>query len=660
MPNKHALIIGIDHYSNLEERYQLRGCVNDAMLMKQLLVEHFKFDEGNIFSLHNTEASHKAIIHAMEELVERVQDDDIVVFHYSGHGSQRKSLDLSEGTGMNSTICPSDSGYIDPYPNLDITDDSINEWLGRLANKTPYISLTFDCCHSGTITRDALGAKARGLPSDTRSLNAMGIDTNVLAPPAAKRRAANKHSNWLTLSDSYVVMSGCRDDEFSYEYASDGGGEPVQNGALTHFLSQALLNAKPGTTYRDAFELARNGVNARFKTQHPQIEGAQDREIFGVNDIEPLRFISVSSVQGNIVTLAGGCAHGLRVDSLWAVYPAGIKTTDGISPLATLIVTTVGAISAQASIVKAAASFGAGARCVESAPGAQQFRLSVDVSHLDAPDAAHLTALIAPSPLLSLASTTTTSDAAVHILSASDQLGLSASLPSDFRLEAPSWAVLDLTGNFLMPLHALSNESAASTIISNLETIARYRNALTLYNPDSRLNVEFNLYHVDDDNQLHNINGQDFIFEDGQNLALEIINHEATNVFVSLLDFGLTGKVSLFYPPRSSSEMIGPGKTLRLGDDARKITLNVLPDFIGTQGTETVKAIFTSEQSDFRWLQQGGTRSLETSYSSMRQQFEAAYHGPTTRNMSFEPPENTGSDWKAISRSFNLRRRSTL
>ena len=187
--------------------------------------------------------------------------------------------------------------------------------------------------------------------------------------------------------------------------------------------------------------------------------------------------------------------------------------------------------------------------------------------------------------------------------------------------------------------------------------MARYRNALRLDNPSSQLNVEFNIFHVNSDGELQNINGKDFVFEEGQNLAFEVVNHERTNVFVSLLDFGLTGKISLFYPSKTSSEMIAPGKTLRIGADERKIKLSVLSEFVGNQGTETVKAIITSDESDFRWLQQDGTRSIETKRSSLRQQFEAAYNGPPTRNMSFESENETDEDWKAIARSFVLKRR---
>lgn len=658
IPQKHALLIGIDRYSNFEEQYQLRGCVNDAKLMKSVLVDHFNFKASDITELHNAAASQQGILEAMENLVEQIEQDDIVVFHFSGHGSQRKSGDTDEGTGMNSTICTADSGYMDPYPNLDIIDDVINEWLTRLARKTRYISLTFDCCHSGTITRDALAAKARGVPGDTRSLSAMGVDQTQLPPATRSRGKEDGHGGWLALGDNYVVMSGCRDDEYSYEFETEGGGEPIRNGALTHFLSNALMSAKPGSTYRDIFEIAQNGVNSKFNKQHPQIEGFQDREIFGVTDIEPLHFISVGSVKGDTVTLNGGAAHGLNMDSIWTAYPQGTKVIEGTTPLATIEITEVGSLTAQGKISEGQDKITVGARCVESAISANQLLLSVDISHIDDGRDKAIAEKINTSRLLTLSNTPGTADVCIYILHQEDETFQGLTLPSTLSIDALTWAVVGRTRELAMPLHAVSDAKAIDTVISNLEAIARRRNALKLTNPDSELNVEFNIFHVDSTGELHNINDSDFVFEDGQNLAFEVVNNEANNIFVTLLDFGLNDKISLFYPPKTSSEMIAPGKTIKIGADKRKIKLSVPKDFVGNQGTETVKAIITSEETDFRWLQQEGTRSLDTNRSLLRQQFEAAYDGPPTRNLSFESDEDSDGDWKTINRSFELKRRT--
>lgn len=667
MPAKLALIIGIDQYSHFEERYQLSGCVNDAKLMKSVLIDHFNFKQEEITELHNAAASQRGILDAMDQLVDRVNQDDIVVFHFSGHGSQRTSADPDEGTGMDSTITPADSGCVDPYPNLDIIDNEIHEWLERLSLKTRYITLIFDCCHSGTITRDAFGAvngaKPRGVPADRRSLADMGVDTNEPAPASHAQSRETGSSGWLALSDKYVVMSGCRDDEFSYEFQSEGGAEPIKNGALTHFLTNALMSARPGSTFRDVFELARQGVNSMFQQQHPQIEGAQDREIFGVKDIEPLRFIPINTVDGDKVTLGGGAAHGLVVESIWTAYPQGSKQTEGVTALGSIEITSVGSLTSEGVIREGKDKLSSGARCVETTPATGQYLLSIDLSHLDEGPAKAFADQVAQSALLTLAKTPETADSCAYIIAPGQQPAAGIQLAQLAKMDSPSWVVVDRAGSLTMPLHAVNEdlvgeEQVIETLISNLETSARYRNALRLDNPGSKLNVEFNIYRVNPDGSLENANGGDFVFEEGDFLAFEVVNNEDKKIFVSVLDFGLTGRISLSFPPKSTSEMIAAGQTLKLGTGEQKIQLGVPKELLANQGTETLKAFISSDEADFRWLQQAGTRSVNTSRSSLQRQFEAAYNGPATREIFIDPKNETDEDWKAIGRSFELRRRT--
>lgn len=84
---KWALLIGIDKYKYPEVN-QLFGCVNDVELMSKILQENFNFPCDRITLLQNEEATRDNILAAMDALVDNVGEDDIVVIHYSGHGSQ--------------------------------------------------------------------------------------------------------------------------------------------------------------------------------------------------------------------------------------------------------------------------------------------------------------------------------------------------------------------------------------------------------------------------------------------------------------------------------------------------------------------------------------------------------------------------------------------
>lgn len=653
MPKKSALIIGVNEYAHFAEEYQLSGCVNDTLLIKDILVNQFKFDESNIDELHNDAATRDGILAGMERLLQRTEKDDIVVFHFSGHGSQRKSANFEEGTDMDSTILPHDSGSEDPYPNLGITANEVNEWLQHLSKKTSYITLIFDCCHSGTMTRDAFRAKTRSVPADMRSLSAMGVQKRSAPAGAAKTRNLGP-SGWLELSDSYVVMSGCRNNELASEWHENDGDKIVKTGALTFFLTNALRKAGSGTTYRDVFELARQSVVSEISGQHPQIEGTQDRELFGIKDIEPLRFIPIAEVNGNTVVVAGGMAHGLVRGSLWSAYPQGTKQVKDSTPLGLIEITNVDMLTAEGIIREEKDTIAVGARCIEKEPAASQNLISVYLNDLDEGVNAEISSRLEQSHLLDVANSPGTAEFCVYVVAAREKSSKNSPVPQIDRIDQPSWAIVNREGECAMPLKPVDEDQAVDKMIDNLETLARYRNALRLDNSASDLKVDFKIFRVLSDGQLEDANSGDFQFSHGDYVAFEITNHGEEQVFVNLLDFGLSGKIELMYPRRRAGELVEPGQTLRYGSGKGKIRLG-MPDKVLNEH-ETFKAFISSHEADFRWLQQDGLRSADTSRSRLRKQFEAAYNGPSTREGFHEGEEDIEEDWKAISRSFKLKK----
>jgi hypothetical protein len=162
-----AVVAGIDEYPHLRADQQLRGCVNDAELMAEVLMGTFGFREDAITLLRNAEASRDGILAALERLVADARPGDVVVVHFSGHGSQMTDREGDEADGLDETIVPADSGR-GAWPNRDITDDEIYEVLTRLTAQTPLVTLIFDCCHSGSVTRDLAAARTRRIEPDLR------------------------------------------------------------------------------------------------------------------------------------------------------------------------------------------------------------------------------------------------------------------------------------------------------------------------------------------------------------------------------------------------------------------------------------------------------------------------------------------------------------
>ena len=176
--NKYALLIGINDYEMVSN---LKGCVNDIVLMKSLLINKYGFSQGNILTLINEEATRENIINSFfSHLIDQVKEDDIVVFHYSGHGAQIYNLDTKGKNEVDSLEEILVTYDFEDNPNNEfkgIVDDEINGLIKKLTNITKNVTFIFDACHSADITKSlartrSIQAKPRVLPSpDSYAIN---------------------------------------------------------------------------------------------------------------------------------------------------------------------------------------------------------------------------------------------------------------------------------------------------------------------------------------------------------------------------------------------------------------------------------------------------------------------------------------------------------
>jgi hypothetical protein len=679
---KWALLIGINKYPKLSARSQLAGCVNDVKLMSSILQGKFGFPKENITLLEDEQASQQSILEAMENLIKTVGKDDIVVIHYSGHGSQMTDREGDEPDGYDETIVPSDSGRPPKNENRDITDDQIYENLLKISKSTPYITLIFDSCHSGTMARDAFGANSRWVEPDKRPVAELPLST-VDTTLAKQSRRELGPSGWLPLGQRYVLISGCRDEESSLEYEVHDKNKTLTHGTLTYFLGQELVRAGPGTTYRDIFERVSSQVNAAHSSQHPQMEGARDRELFDIHEIEPMRFVSVQRRIDNEVTLGAGAAHGMTVSSQWTVHPQETKrVTDETSRLGLVEITEVHSITSKGKILEEMSQciITEGTRAVEYAHSYGEMRLVIDVQ---APpsyekNADELKELTKNSDLLRLASENEAADARVYIVPPRSDVKRGDPVPQLSCVGEAMWAVVR-DGRLMMPLHPVSEAAATIELRNNLEKDIRYRQALALHNPndDSALKdkVEFILKQQAVDGRWEEAKPEEnsglIVFEEGERIAAEIINNSKSPVYVTVLDFGLTRGIEQFYPIQGASEQLPAGKSIEIGmREGDEPYLEIPEDFPylpdpndkeSNGGTETLKLFVTSHESDFSMLVQEGFRRIVSrkfigSDMPLNQLLDMALTGHGTRDTKRNRLPNN-EEWTTVERTFYLRRK---
>lgn len=680
---RRALCIGIDAYPNLAPAEQLGGCVNDAMLAAAVLRDRFGFPEDGVRLLLDGEASRAGILAALDRLVQETGTDDVVVVHYSGHGSWAWDEDGDEADGKDETIMPSDSGRGD-HPNLDIVDDEIHGVLLALTERTPHVTFVFDSCHSGSITRDASDQRAR-------SVAGAGPDDPQPPPagPAVRGRVRGAKSipgpsGFMNgLGARYVLVAGCHDEERSYEHVTEAG---VAHGALSYHLYGYLATASGTATWRDVFEHVSMAVTGANDRQRPQLEGASDRLVFGTGATTAGRYLLVTARDGSEVTLAGGAAHGVRVGSTWSVLPAGGR--DEQPAAGTIEVTDVAVTESRGRIVEEATDaepIGPACRARVKAHVWGDFRLPVHVLQDDSEaddDVVAMTRRIEASPLLRSVDDPSRAGLRVHPLGPGQLLAVGepeAAGASSPEVAEAAWVVTAATGAVEVPPVARGEGDA---LVRNLERVARYRQALALANPSatSRLagSVRVELLRppaapaeaAADPTRFEpaeaEVAGGSVVLHEGDRIGFRVHNDSGDDLYLNVLDFGLTGRVARVFPDNTQGVLVAPG-TYTIPGYLDLYIPDEYPfagDRFGSrrdEGMEVYKFVFTPGPADLSFLTQDSFEKGEPpvargrSPSPLEFLARAATYG--TRDGAFVSTDVDEEDWTVVDKPLILRRR---
>lgn len=674
--HKWALLIGINKYPNLPEKAQLSGCVNDIKLINKVLEENFSFPEKNITCLLDEQATRQGILTALQELINSVNHNDIVVIHYSGHGSRMTDREGDKPDGKDETIMPYDTGR-DAHENRDISDDELYEWLLRLSEKTPYITLIFDSCHSGGIVRDPFGASDRWVEPDTRPIEQLPPSPVSMTRSRGGTRDIGP-SGWLPMSDRYVLIAGCSAEEKASDSVKEDGSE-INHGALTYFLCKELRSVQSGTTYRDIFQRVSIEVTKNKSTQHPQLEGARDREFFNVHDIKPMRFVSIGDRKDNKVILNAGAAHGITQESEWAIYPEATKQIDKKTPkLGKVKITAVHAVTSDAEILQEnpVGVITVGSRATEEAHCYGNMLLKVNIQVPTDYDAAKekLIEQIQESKLLRFAQEGETADLMVYIIASRTEVSSDAPVPQLGVVNQPTWVVVGSNGQVIMPTRPVNEVGATIKLRENLEKIVRCKSLLALERDTKSLlnnKVKLTLKRQADDGswveaQPDDNSGQ-IVFEDGDRLVLEVENLHNDPIYIYILDLGLAYGVDQIYPRRGANQEFQKGKHnigIRRGEEIELYVPEQFPYISSSNngslvgGIETFKLFATTYPSDFSWLLDEGVRQgfgqhLPNINKPLEQLLDMVMTGNGNREvrMSTLPPD---AEWTTVQSSFWL------
>ncbi|MCY7392805.1 MAG: caspase family protein, partial [Leptolyngbyaceae cyanobacterium CAN_BIN12] len=256
---KLALLVGVNDYP--DRIPDLKGCLTDVELQWELLVHRFGFNPKDILVVADRKLSvtdyeplpptRDHILTAFQKhLVEQAKPNDVVVFHYSGHGS--RILDpnpISELIINNEKVANTDklNGTMVPSDRFTDRPDQVNDIMGRTlfllmrSLKTEQVTAVLDSCHSGGGTRG--GLTFRAVPSR--------VDGDRYASPSlAELELQQKLMKDLGISEADlaklrqqgiakgVAIGSAQFDQYAADAAFDN--EKFHAGAFTYLLTRYL------------------------------------------------------------------------------------------------------------------------------------------------------------------------------------------------------------------------------------------------------------------------------------------------------------------------------------------------------------------------------------------------------------------------------------
>ncbi|GAB4231854.1 MAG: hypothetical protein Kow00121_60000 [Elainellaceae cyanobacterium] len=258
---KLALLIGINQYPDQvcdctpSRGTALNGCLTDVELQRELLIHRFGFQPTDILTLTDLQATRKGIEEAfLAHLVEQVRPGDVVVFHFSGLGSQVHWE--QEGRSGNSLV-PVD-GLV-PTPENPVINDIPEETLGLLLRSLPTEQLTalLDVGYTnlGKILQGNLRVRSRP-NAPTGQLNEAELALQERLFGQLQVTKDQIRAQWQSGQLPGVVLMAAKANQIAAEAQWNG----FSCGLFTYALTQQLWWSTSATTLRTSLSLAAGTV----------------------------------------------------------------------------------------------------------------------------------------------------------------------------------------------------------------------------------------------------------------------------------------------------------------------------------------------------------------------------------------------------------------
>ena len=263
-PRKLALLVGINQYPQMTA---LGGCITDVEMQRELLIHRFGFNDRDILTLTDSQATRKAIETGfIEHLIKQAKADDVVVFHFSGYGSRVKRNPSSDtnnlGNWQNSFVPVDGIVPTNGVPANDLLADTLALLLLSLASHR--VTTILDTSHIDTANILQGNLRARSIsypPGDAVISEEVALQEQILAQinPAVN----------LNIMPG-LILAAAESDQLAMEAKWNG----FSAGLFTYALTQYLWQAIPGTTVQITMSRIAENINQLIgRNQQPKLIG---------------------------------------------------------------------------------------------------------------------------------------------------------------------------------------------------------------------------------------------------------------------------------------------------------------------------------------------------------------------------------------------------
>ncbi|MEI7585985.1 caspase family protein [Runella sp.] len=330
-PAKHALIIAIGGYDQGVTGWPKLASLNDVPLI-QTALQNQGFPNQYITVVQDVDAA--GIVAAFQTFNETLQNGDIAVIHYSGHGVQLQDDNGDEPDRLDEALVPLGAAYKpeELSSNHYIRDDLLGNYIFQIRQKLGaegHLLLFLDSCHSGAGTRSNEGRARGGFPplvkpdfSPDKNLNPSQSLTD--SPVVATR--GNVKENLA----KFVVFAGASSNENNFETTVEG--KPV--GSLSFTISNVLSQLRPNDTYRQVFARIRAEMAVIAPRQSPVLEGDADYLFFSGQLVKQEPYVELKKVLNSTsLQLSASLVAGISVGDVFSLYPAGTASIQNAKPV---------------------------------------------------------------------------------------------------------------------------------------------------------------------------------------------------------------------------------------------------------------------------------------------------------------------------------------